>query len=185
MATSKTKKPKAAMPHDEIEQLLGQIEKAEEKVQIELRGWEARREEAKIAKAGYDTAVGELCRLCRTRQQWAEEGEKQPLLATTEEVTVGDVTFSASPEAVAAALVSDILDWRSFTLAKAGIDGRAGKALTEAGIDTLGKLVDLQAEQGEWWQRSVKGVGHSSRDEIENCIENFWREHPEYCETAT
>ena len=95
MATSKTKKPKVAMPHDEIEQLLGQIEKAEKTLDVAELDWSHRKDVVKAAKGVRDQAVANLRSLCRTRERWLKERAQQPLLAKTESVTVGDTTFTA------------------------------------------------------------------------------------------
>lgn len=116
MAKAKATKKAATkqMAPNEIEELLGQIEKAEKTLDNSELEWTNQKDALKAAKSVRDQAVADLRSLCRTRERWLKEEAKQPLLAKSEEagvsVTIGDTTFSAShtPQEVAAALVSDV-----------------------------------------------------------------------------
>ena len=104
------KKPKATMAPSEIEQLLGQIEKAEKTLDVAELDWSHRKDVVKAAKGVRDQAVANLRSLCRTRERWLKEEGQQPLLAAevarkaapawaeaaqVGSVTVGDTTFTA------------------------------------------------------------------------------------------
>jgi len=76
-------------------------------------------------------------------------------------------------------------NWRAVTIAQAGINGKVGKALTEAGIHTLGELTDRQAKDGTWWARGIKGLGAAGVDYIDDRTAAFYAEHPEYAEAQS
>lgn len=71
--------------------------------------------------------------------------------------------------------------WRDLPLSSAGIDGKVGVLLAEAGHDTLGRLAKLMQEHGQWWNKEVKGIGEAGATEVADQFAQFWKEHPEYC----
>jgi len=50
------------------------------------------------------------------------------------------------------------------------ITNRQIKSLSDAGYDTVGKLVAHMQDQGEWWHREVKGIGKDSKVPIEEAV---------------
>lgn len=73
--------------------------------------------------------------------------------------------------------------WKALPLDAAGINGRGGKLLTEAGHDTLGKVAKLMRDHGQWWNKEVRGIGEETAAEIADRFADFWRDHPEHCQT--
>lgn len=71
--------------------------------------------------------------------------------------------------------------WKSLSLASAGINGKVGELLIEAGHDTLGKLAQLMHDHGQWWNKEVKGIGEAGATEVADRFAAFWQAHPEYC----
>jgi hypothetical protein len=71
--------------------------------------------------------------------------------------------------------------WRDLPLSAAGINGKVGVLLAEAGHDTLGRLSKLMQEHGQWWNKEVKGIGEAGATEVADRFAQFWSEHPEYC----
>ena len=84
--TPEADKPKAEKPPkrgespEEIGKLLTQIEKAEKAVQVAEIELDSRKEAAKSAKAEWMVKVSELREMVRTRERWAAEAKRQPLL---------------------------------------------------------------------------------------------------------
>jgi len=50
------------------------------------------------------------------------------------------------------------------------ITDRQIKSLSDAGYDTVGKLVSHMRSQGEWWHRDIKGVGPNAKVPIEDAV---------------
>lgn len=50
------------------------------------------------------------------------------------------------------------------------ITNRQIQALTDAGFDTVGKLVQHMREHGEWWPKAVRGIGKDTRGPIEDAV---------------
>jgi hypothetical protein len=71
--------------------------------------------------------------------------------------------------------------WQDLPLSSAGINGKIGTLLAEAGHDTLGRLSKLMQEHGQWWPKEVKGIGEAGATEVADLFAAFWSEHPEYC----
>lgn len=71
--------------------------------------------------------------------------------------------------------------WQDLPLSSAGINGKVGVLLAEAGHDTLGRLAKLMADHGQWWNKEVKGIGEAGATEVADRFAAFWAEHPEYC----
>lgn len=72
--------------------------------------------------------------------------------------------------------------WKALPLDAAGINGKGGKLLMEAGYETLGAVAKLMADYGQWWNKEVKGIGEETATEIADRFAEFWASHPEYCE---
>lgn len=58
-------------------------------------------------------------------------------------------------------------------------EGRILKALSKAGITTVGKLADHTQLHGEWWHKEVPGIGDAARQQIEDTLEKFWAANPQ------
>jgi hypothetical protein len=71
--------------------------------------------------------------------------------------------------------------WKDLPLSSAGINGKVGTLLAEAGHDTLGRLAKLMGDHGQWWPKEVKGIGEAGATEVADRFAAFWSEHPEYC----
>lgn len=71
--------------------------------------------------------------------------------------------------------------WKELPLSAAGINGKVGVLLAEAGHDTLGRLAKLMQDNGQWWNKEVKGIGESGATEVADRLVAFWQEHPEFC----
>jgi len=65
--------------------------------------------------------------------------------------------------------------WRERTLDDLKIAGRAAKMLTDAKLDTLGKIAD-HTKDGELTR--VKGIGEAMATLIGDKLERFWEEQP-------
>jgi hypothetical protein len=50
------------------------------------------------------------------------------------------------------------------------ISDRQITLLSDAGLDTVGKLIAHMDEQKEWWHRGVKGIGKDSKGPIEDAV---------------
>lgn len=117
--------------------------------------------------------------------QSTAEAATHPLLPSATEREAARRTPAISDgDAVRAAPTS----WRAIRLSDPapigpGINGRASRALIEAGIVTVGDLHERQ-ERGDHWAADIRGLGPAGREEIEDRMEAFWAEHPEYCGAA-
>jgi hypothetical protein len=52
--------------------------------------------------------------------------------------------------------------------------------LKKASINTVGELANLTAAKGETWSKGIPGIGPSARQKIEDRLEKFWAENPQY-----
>lgn len=95
-----------------------------------------------------------------------------------EQVPVIDATTESKPAV-------DHDAWKTLPLSAAGINGRGGKLLEEAGHDTLGKVAKLMNDHGQWWNKEVKGIGEETASEIADRFADFWANHPEFCQSET
>lgn len=75
--------------------------------------------------------------------------------------------------------------WRGLPLEVASINGKVGRLLRGEGLETLGQVADLMAKHGLWWKGHVKGVGEAGAAEVSDRFADFWRDHPEYCQSAS
>lgn len=131
---------------DDVVDLLGKIEKAEQEVEKAQMVLESRKEEAKTAKGVWLTRVDALRELCRTRKKWAEEAKKQPLFNQKKDKDVRPTIQPSLP-----------LDdkWRKLSLAAAAISEKYIDKLEESGINTLGELQDKMNKHGQFWAKEL------------------------------
>lgn len=139
-------------------------------------------------------------------------GSETPTAITDEEYTADDVVAALIAEARQRKITSDADAWREFVTGKptltpakagttstnpqlnenwkglpldaAGINGRGGKLLAEAGYETLGAVAKLMQDHGQWWNKEIKGIGEETAAEIADRFAEFWAAHPEYCQAA-
>jgi hypothetical protein len=64
----------------------------------------------------------------------------------------------------------DVLPIESLQLHSKKVTDRQIQLLRDAGFDTVGKLVAQMRDQGEWWHRSVTGIGKDSKSPIEDAV---------------
>jgi len=102
--------------------------------------------------------------------QAAINDQDRPLLAAAENGGEGGNGQADDKEA-----------WRDAPLADAMIKGKLAKSLTDAGLDTLGKLSDHMEKHGDWWAKEVPGVGDTGKEKIANLFTKYWERHPEFC----
>lgn len=168
------RKPKT--PMDEIVELLGKIEKAEEAVESAALEWDSKKEEAKTAKGVWMTKVSELRDLCRTRKRWAAEAKKQPLLNQVEakpaETATGAETQVSSSGDLVELSPKAWRKWPTSTLAEYGLPAGKVKLLEESGLSTMGKLMDAMNKKGkeDFWWKDIKGLGETGYDALTEAI---------------
>ena len=75
--------------------------------------------------------------------------------------------------------------WRDVAIHEVISDPKLSAKLFDADMTTLGKLSDHMAEQGEWWWKQLQGIGEESAAKISDMLADYWKAHPEYCETQT
>lgn len=170
-----TKKPKAHKQSkqeliDEAVELLGKIEKAEKAVTVAEIEWDAKKEAAKTAKGVWLTRVSAMRDLARTRDRWAAERKKQPLLAAAEKQAKKEETQS---EAAAGAQ-----DWRLLPVSEI-VQGAALGKLLSASIETLGTLQARMLADPQW-HKSIGGIGAETAGEINEAFGTFQIAHPEW-----
>ena len=100
-----------------------------------------------------------------------EEARTRPLLAAVDKPAEPD----EEPKAVGPNA------WQALPLSAAGINGKVGKLLAEAGIETIGSLAKRTAGEGQWWWRPITGIGEGTAEAVQDRMVVFWKEHPEYC----
>lgn len=83
-----------------------------------------------------------------------ENDESRPLLRAAEKANVN----------------LDELPIEALQLRSKKVTDRHVKLLSDAGYDTVGKLIAHMREQGEWWHRSVTGIGKDSKTPIEDAV---------------
>lgn len=71
-------------------------------------------------------------------------------------------------------------EWMSLPLDAAKINGKGGKLLAEAGYETLGAVVKLMKDHGQWWPKEVTGIGEEIGGKISDQIAEFFAAHSEY-----
>ena len=64
--------------------------------------------------------------------------------------------------------------WKSLPLECAGINGRGGQLLAEAGYGTLGAVAKLMQDHGQGWAKEVKGIGEETAADIADKFDEFW-----------
>lgn len=90
---------------------------------------------------------------------------------------------SKHPQAVTAESPKPVNDgWMALPLKDAGMNGKAGTLLNEAGIETLGQLQKLMKDYGQFWNKEVKGIGAETAAQVADLFADFWSAHPEYCQ---
>lgn len=119
--------------------------------------WNVAKAEAKAAKENYELGVATLRRIVR------EHNDPQRTLP-----------FDGSKEQPA----DDA--WRAVTLEDLGFSGQIYLALAEAGLKTLGAIADHTAEHE---LTDIKGIGPGKATNIEERLEQWWRDHPEFTPT--
>lgn len=87
----------------------------------------------------------------------SENDENRPLLKAAEKAEAVEVNL-------------DELPIEGLQLHSRKVTDRHVKLLSEAGYDTVGKLIALMRDQGEWWHRSVTGIGKDSKTPIEDAV---------------
>lgn len=112
---------------------------------------ESAKGELKAAEEYFEGRVRELRDILRDKQRGQER------------LPFGDPA-STDPEA-----------WRAATLDELTIGGRESKALTEAGLTTLGDIANYTTEHS---LADIPGIGQASALRIEEAIDDYWRLHP-------
>lgn len=170
-------------PLREADGLLKQIEVAEVDAAERSLRVELVREELGNAKTAYKDAVAQLRKLCRARKEKHPLFDHAPKPAELEkEPPKADGLPEIQPtldEPAKAGTTNEA--WKELPLSAAGINGKVGVLLAEAGHDTLGRLAKLMQDHGQWWNKEVKGIGESGAAEVADRFAAFWSEHPEYC----
>ncbi len=149
--TPEADKPKAEKPPkrgespEEIDKLLTQIEKAEKAVQVAEIELDSRKEAAKVAKAEWMVKVGELRSLARTRERWAAEAKRQPLLQPKP-----DKAATLPDGAVSSKRIGMLRDVVRIDGKAAAVTGQEHTAYVDAKGDTFllvdGNTIDLNPE---------------------------------------
>lgn len=73
------------------------------------------------------------------------------------------------------------MDWRETPVEELGLPEKTAAILREAEIPTIG---DIAAHAEQFDLTDIPGIGPAKAEEIEQALERFWAEHPEYCESA-
>jgi hypothetical protein len=170
--------PSELEPLNEAADLLKRIEKQESECGKLATEMEIMRDAFKQLKGAYASATITLRSLCRTRR------EKMPLFdqhLAAKSVEVGPTVNDTPIENVPGTDNATKDAWRDLPLSAASINGSVGKLLEEAGHDTLGKVLKLMNDQGQWWNKEVKGIGEAGANEVADRFAAFWAEHPEFC----
>lgn len=167
MSTEKIKATRKAKPTkqqaiDEIVDLLGKIEKAEDDVAKSQSDWETQKEEAKTAKGVWMTRVSALRDLCRTRKKWAAEAKRQPLLNQVAKVAAPMVGVTDDT-------------WKSVSLAGAAMQENHIDALEAAGVKTLGDLQSKMNQHGQFWAKELR-INGRFRVAIEDTFNRYLTE---------
>jgi hypothetical protein len=155
-----TEKPKKrGETPEEITKLLGNIEKAEKAAQVAYTEWIASKDETKAAKGRYDIAISDLRQMVRTRERWAEEAKRQPLLHQGHKQKALPGTVPAIEG-----------DWRKADISKLAGDvtEKDREKLAAANILTLGDLQDRMQKSGTFWHTELKGIGRAAADRVED-----------------
>jgi len=100
-----------------------------------------------------------------------ENDEKRPLLRQGAETPGSNGEWPA--------------DFRDVTIEQVQFSPKLTKVFLKAGVKTLGNLVDLQKDHGDWWSKKIKGLGDKGVEDASARLVAFWAEHPEYCDGAT
>ena len=175
--------PSELEPLNEAADLLKRIEKQEAECGKLATEMEIMRDAFKQLKGAYASATITLRSLCRARREKMPLFDQQ-LAAKSVEVgpVVNDTPIETAPGSHTTAAHNFTKDaWRDLPLAVAGINGSVGRLLEEAGHDTLGEVSKLMNDQGQWWNKEVKGIGEAGANEVADRFAAFWAEHPEFC----
>lgn len=188
----KEKPPKRGENPEEIAKLLKDIEKAEKDVQVAEIELDSRKEAAKSAKAEWMVKVASLRECVRTRERWAAEAKRQPLLnpkpdkpvklpdGAKKAVSVGilrDVPVKSGTILMVGEHLSGLestpaasVEWRRMAIEKltGEVTEKDLDKLAGANILTLGDLQDLMTKNGSWWARAIKGIGEAGQTRIED-----------------
>lgn len=70
--------------------------------------------------------------------------------------------------------------WRELSLSVLGLPEKMIEKLNEASLISLGQLADYTAKGN--LLTDVQGVGEASAQKIDDALDQFWAEHPEYCQ---
>ena len=119
------------------------------------------KERAKAAKDAWEAASSELHEFIRGGP------DQQPKLPGMEDTDI-------DPEG-----------WRKVSLEDAGLTGKLLKPFAESDdpdIETLGELADFTSEYA---LTDIRGIGPKLAEEIEDALDKFWAEHPEYPQPTT
>ncbi len=168
--TPEADKPKAEKPPkrgespEEIVKLLTQIEKAEKAVQVAEIELDSRKEAAKVAKAEWMVKVGELRSLARTRERWAAEAKRQPLLHPKP-----DKAATLPDGAVSSKRIGMLRDVVRLDGKAAAVTGQEHTAYVDAKGDTFllvdGNTIDLNPE--DWTEIVDDKTEHPLLDQAE------------------
>ena len=130
------------------------------------------------AKKEYENATLDLRQLIR------KGPERLPLFDGVGSTQTAAKPADATPDAPQGGEKFDPEGWRAVSLSDVGLSKKICAALEKhhPSVTTLGEFQQLAAK-GEWWHRDVKGIGQSAVDEISDCMEAFWKKHPEFQST--
>ncbi len=122
----------------------------------------------------------------------AEEGAELPAIVDQDgdvSIALGSEPYPLEPEEFEVIEWETPVDpngWRLVNIAeliKHGVKPSTNDKLFEAGITTIGKLLDFQRDGTEL--TSIKGIAGEKEAQIADAMVAFWREHPEWCKNAT
>lgn len=136
---------------DSVENLMAEIEAAEDKVAECERVVLDLKEQSKAAKAKYEAAVHRLRDLARARRN----DEDRPLLNMDN---------------------AESGDWREQPLSDL-FDGQILKSLTEGDLKTVGDLADYTGDDKRL--TDLPNIGPGKAEKIEERMVQFWAENPE------
>jgi hypothetical protein len=110
---------------------------------------------------------------------------KRPLLAATEADNADPATEASGNGAATAPAPPSSIAWRKWpvnTLGDHGLTVGKVKLLHEAGLTTMGKLVDRMSKAGaeDFWWKEIRGLGETGYDAIVNAIMGLRKSKPEF-----
>lgn len=68
--------------------------------------------------------------------------------------------------------------WREADFTDLGITGKLAELLTDADLDTLGKIADFTKD---YELTNIAGVGPAKAEELQSLLDKYWVDHPEHC----